>query len=306
LEQASALKLLHRTGIVEIGAPASTLVQGTLASARLHCLRHETLAASDLMRRFPAFRLPADYVGVCQPDGGWLAVDAAFNAWNSLATRAGAEIRNGDTVRAIEQRCGAVRIHTDDGIVEAGAAIVAVGAWTKSLLPALAAPLRVTREVMAWFEALDPALRAANQLPVFMLESRHGMHYAIPPGSTNVAGGIKVAKHHHRNQIVDPDDHDQTVSPADEALIRAALADHVPAVNGRLIAAKTCLYTVTPDGDFLIDRVPGSPSIIVVSACSGHGFKFAPVIGEILADLATRGDTDHDISRFKLGRFDQG
>jgi sarcosine oxidase len=306
LEEASALKLLHRTGIVEIGTPASTLVQGTLASARLHCLRHETLAASELMRRFPAFRLPADFVGVFQPDGGWLAVEAAFNAWISSAARAGAEIRIGATVRAIEQRPGGVRIHTDSGIVEAGAAIVTVGAWTKSLLPALAAPLRVTREVMGWFEALDPALRAGSHLPVFMLESRHGMHYAIPPSSANAADGIKAAKHHHRNEVVDPDDHDRTVSQADEALIRAALADHVPAANGRLIAAKTCLYTVTPDGDFIIDRVPGSPSIIVASACSGHGFKFAPVIGEILADLATRGDTDHDISRFKLGRFDQG
>ena len=86
-------------------------------------------------------------------------------------------------------------------------------------------------------------------------------------------------------------------------MIRAALADYLPAANGRLIAAKTCLYTMTPDGDFLIDRLPGAPSIIVASPCSGHGFKFAPVIGEILADLATTGATAHDIARFSLARF---
>ena len=126
-------------------------------------------------------------------------------------------------------------------------------------LPALAAPLRVTREVMGWFEARDPALCANDRLPVFMLESRHGLHYAIPPDSANGAGSIKVAKHHHRDETVDPDDYDRTVSPADVALIRAALVDHVPAANGPLIAAKTCLYTMTPDGHFLIDRLPGSP-----------------------------------------------
>jgi sarcosine oxidase len=304
LEQASGLALLHLTGIVEIGSPDSTLVRGTLASAHLHHIRHETLAAPELMRRFPAFKLPVDHVGVFQPDGGWLAVEPAFEAWISSAARAGAEIRTCDTVRTIEQRSGAVRIHTDNGIVEAGVAIVTVGAWTKLLMPALAAPLRVTREVMGWFEARDLALCANDRLPVFMLESRHGLHYAIPPNSANGAGGIKVAKHHHRDETVDPDDYDRTVSPADEALIRAALVDHVPAANGPLIAAKTCLYTMTPDGHFLIDRVPGSPQIIVASPCSGHGFKFAPVIGEILADLATQGDTCHDIARFKLARFD--
>jgi sarcosine oxidase len=102
---------------------------------------------------------------------------------------------------------------------------------------------------------------------------------------------------------VDPDHYDRTISPDDEALIRAALADHIPAANGRLIAAKTCLYTMTPDGDFLIDRLPGASNIIVASPCSGHGFKFAPLIGEILADLATVGSTRHDIARFRLARF---
>jgi sarcosine oxidase len=128
------------------------------------------------------------------------------------------------------------------------------------------------------------------------------MHYGIPPRET-IQAGIKIAKHHHRNETVDPDAYDRTVSAEDEALIRAALADHLPAANGRLVAAKTCLYTMAPDGHFVIDRFPGAPNIIVASPCSGHGFKFAPVIGEILADLAIRGATAHDIARFSLGRF---
>ena len=125
------------------------------------------------------------------------------------------------------------------------------------------------------------------------------MHYGVPPCG---GAGVKIAKHHHRDETVDPDAYDRTVSATDQQLIRAAVADHIPAANGRLIDAKTCLYTMTPDGDFVIDRLPGNPHVIVASACSGHGFKFGPVIGEILADLATAGNR-HDIGRFRLDRF---
>jgi sarcosine oxidase len=299
LEQASGRNLLHITGILEIGSPDGTLVRGTLASARFHRLEHDVLAAAELMRRFPAFKVPADYIGIFQPDGGWLALEAAFEAWMSLATRAGAQIRTGDAVRAIEECSGRVRISSDAGIVEAEVAIVAAGAWTNTLVPGL--PLRATRQVMAWFEA--PASCADDRLPVFMLESRHGRHYGIPPERAHVAAGIKIAKHHHRNETVDPDNYDRTVSHEDESVIRAALADHVPEANGRLLATKTCLYTMSPDDDFLVDRMPRSDRIIIACPCSGHGFKFAPVIGEILADLATRGETGHDIARFRLSRF---
>jgi sarcosine oxidase len=288
--------LLHVTGIVEIGPPAGVLVPGTLTSARLHGLPHEVLPASELMRRFPAFRVPPDYIGVAQPDGGFLEVEQSLEALLTLAKTAGAELRSGEAVRAIEPRGSAVRVVIEHGAVDAGAAIIATGPWTKSLFPAL--PLRVTREVTGWFAPADAA--ALARFPVFILESRHGIHYGIPPHRD---AGVKVAKHHHRDQAVDPDACDRTISAADESLIRAAIADHIPAANGQLIAAKTCLYTMTPDGDFLIDQLPGSPGIIVASPCSGHGFKFAPVIGEILADLATEGTTRHDIGRFRLARF---
>lgn len=302
LEIASGEALLHTTGIAEIGPPDGALVSGTLASSRLHGLRHEALSAPELMRRVPAFNLPPDYVAVLQPDGGYLEAEPSIAAMLTLATADGATIHAAETVQAIEPRTGSVRIVTDRGAVDAGAAIVAAGAWTTSLLPGLAVPLRVTREVMAWFETAGDAKLSADHLPVFIIESRHGMHYGIPPAASG-DGGIKIAKHHHRDETVDPDSCDRSVSAADEALIRAAVADHLPAANGRMIAAKTCLYTMTPDGDFLIDRLPGAHEVIVASPCSGHGFKFAPAIGEILADLATTGATRHDISRFRMARF---
>jgi sarcosine oxidase len=300
LEAEAGQPLLHVTGIVEIGPPEGLLVQGTLASSRRHDLPHEILAAGEVMRRYPAFRLPPHHVGVVQPDGGVLAVEAAVRAFLTLAQRSGAQLRTGETIRAIEPRGSGVRVITDHGTLDAGTAIVATGPWIASLLPELALPLRVTRQVTAWFAPSEPAQFAPDRFPVFLLESEYGIHYGFPRSGT---GGVKVAKHHHRDQCVDPETCDRTVSIDDEALIRAAVATYLPAANGPLTAAKTCLYTVAPDGDFIIDRAPQHPQLVVASACSGHGFKFAPVIGEILADLATAGTTRHDISRFSLTRF---
>jgi sarcosine oxidase len=135
---------------------------------------------------------------------------------------------------------------------------------------------------------------------VFLLHNQHGIYYGFPLDGVQ---GIKVAKHHHFDETVDAERYDRNVSPRDEAAIRAVLKAYLPGADGALIAAKTCLYTMTPNGDFLIDRLPGHPQIIIASPCSGHGFKFAPVIGEILADLATQGATAYDISRFSLARF---
>jgi sarcosine oxidase len=303
LEQASGRKLLHVTGIAEIGPPDGVLVQGTLASARLHALPHELLTAAELARRIPAFRLPPHYVGVLQPDGGFLEAEPAIHTFLTFAKNAGAEIRINERVHAIEPRADGVRIITDRGSIDSGTVIITAGPWTKSLLPDLPAPLRVTRQVMGWFTPVEPQLVASERFPAFLLESEHGIHYGFPPFGD---AQVKIAKHHHKDETVGPDTYDRTISTEDERLIRAAIVAHLPPANGELAAAQTCLYTMMPDDDFLIDRLPGCPQVIVASACSGHGFKFAPVIGEILADLAIGGTTTHDISRFRFSRGTRG
>jgi sarcosine oxidase len=301
VEAATGCNLLDVTGIAEIGPPNGALVTGTLAAAQTHDLPHTVLAASELMRRFPGFRVPAEYVGVVQQDGGLLRPEPAITALLHLAKAAGAELRTSERVRALELRPAGVRIVTDHGGIEARTAVVAAGPWAATLLPDLRARLRVTRQVMAWFDPVDAALFRPPHFPVFILESRHGMHYGFPVD----AFGVKVGKHHHRDETVDPDTYDRSVSAQDEAVIRTVLADHLPAANNRMCRAQTCLYTMTPDGHFLIDWVV-SPHIILVSACSGHGFKFAPAIGEIVADLAIQATTAHDIARFRLDRFERG
>ncbi len=290
LEARSGRSLLSVTGVLEIGAPESDLVAGTLRSSRLHNLAYEILDAPSLMRRFPAFRLPGDFVGVFQPDGGFVRAEPAVVALQALARRAGAELRMEERVLAVEPRRDGVLVKTQHGDIIAECAIVAAGPWLKSLLPQFPVPIRVTRQVLGWFE---PADRARAQFEVGR----------FPDGFPAETDGVKVAKHHHAGATVDPDHYDRAVSTADEDVIRTALKAHVPDAGGRLLAARTCLYTTTPDGDFILDRLPGCPQIIVASPCSGHGFKFAPVIGEILADLAVTGRTAHDISRFSFARF---
>jgi sarcosine oxidase len=298
LEARSGRKLMHTTGILEIGAPDSSVVSGTLLASRTHELAHDVMSAGETMARFPAFALPANYVGVFQPDGGFLAVEPALDAHIALAKAAGAHVQSRAPVLSIAQTATGVRVETADGHFEADQAIVSAGAWATKLLPQL--PLRVTREVVAWFETASADLFTPARFPVFLLETPYGQHYGFPSFGRR---GVKIAKHHHRDQTVDPDTVDRAVTPDDEALIRPAIASHIPSANGKLLSATTCLYTMTPDHDFIIDRLAGDNRIIVASPCSGHGFKFAPVLGEILADLAMHDATQHDISRFRLARF---
>jgi len=300
LEAASGRSLMTITGIAEIGRGDSELVQGTLASSRLHDLPHTILGAAELMQRYPAFRLPPDFVGVVQPDGGYLEAEPAIEAHLQLARSAGAEIRHNQRVLAIEPAAGGVRIFLNSGTIEAATAIVAVGPWLTSLLPDLPADLHVTRQAVLWVEPERRDLFLPDRFPVFMIETAHGIHYGFPLHGPD---GVKIAKHHHADEIVDPETYNREVTDKDEMIVRDVIAQYLPAADGKRLTGKTCLYTMSPDEDFVVDRMPSHPQIIVASPCSGHGFKFAPVIGEVLADLATQGTTEHDVSRFRLSRF---
>jgi sarcosine oxidase len=256
------------------------------------------LSANEAVQHFPAFRLPEDFVCVVQPDGGFVAVEGAMASMLQQAAAAYADVWSETVVQALTPVGGGVRMTTSRGDVEAKSAIIAAGPWIGRLVPDL--PLRVTRQVMTWFEPREPALFELGRFPVFLMRTPHGNHYGFP----SVDGGlVKIAKHHHLDETVDPDTVNRSVSSQDEAAVRAAVTEHIPAADGRLARAKTCLYTVTPDHDFIIDFAPGMPNLVLASVCSGHGFKFAPVVGEILADLATLRRTAHDIGRFRLARF---
>jgi sarcosine oxidase len=299
LERDSGQSLLTITGIAEIGVSGSTLVTGTLAASREHGLPHEVMAAQDFSRRYPAFRLPPDFVAVVQPDGGFVEADAGIRAHLRLAVAAGAEIRTGEQVLAIDERKNCVTIRTERGVIEAGRVIVTAGAWTTSLFPKLSLPLRPTRQVLLWMRPDRPELFKPGWFPVFMIESADGIHYGFPLHDEL----LKLAKHHHANEIADPDSYSRVVSKVDEDVILGPLARLLPAARGPVAASKTCLYTMAPHEDFVIDCTPGFGNVIVASPCSGHGFKFAPVIGQILTAMATGAKPAFDLRRFALDRL---
>lgn len=301
LEKASKRQLLRLTGIIEIGSPSGDLIRGTLAG-ETKGLAREQLDARALMRRYPAFRLPDTFVGVLQPDGGFIEASHAVAAMIDLAKTHGAEILTETKVNAIDLNASGIRLETSRGKLAADGAIIAAGPWMRSLLRdlKLSLPLAVTRQVVGWFKPRDPRLFAADCFPVFIMETPHGNHYGFPMYDDR---GLKFAKHHHVREEVDAADYRRAVSAEDEAIIRAPLADYLPAANGPLIEAQTCLYTMTPDDTFIIDQMPGFPQVVIASPCCGYGFKFAPVVGEILADLVRRGETAHDIQQFRLQRF---
>lgn len=305
IERETGTQLMRVTGIAEIGPPDSEIIRGTLRASREHDLPHTVLDAQSAMQRLPAFQLPRDYVAVLQPDGGYLFAERALSAFAQRAKDSGADLRTGEAVIDIVPRADGVTIKTDRGSIDAGSVVVTPGAWFHALLdrflPGFREPLKVQRQVLAWFEATDPGLFTPARFPVFILASEFGNHYGIPPHDiAPYRGLLKIAKHDFDGPRINPDGYDRTVGAEDEEAIRIVLRKHVPAANGRLAATKTCLYTTTADKDFLIDRVPGCPQIIFASPCSGHGFKFAPVIGEILADLVTN---DKRSLQFGLARL---
>lgn len=299
LERASGRKLLTITGIAEMGRPDSTLVAGTLRASQEHNLPHQVLTARELMRQYPAFRLPQDYVAVLQPDGGFVESEAGIRAHLQLATEAGAGVRTGERVLAIEDHGLGVQVRTERRVLEAARVIVTAGAWTTSLFPELALPLRPTRQVQLFVRPSQPELFRTGWFPVFMIESEQGIHYGFPLHDDL----LKVAKHHLSDDIVEPESYDRNVTEIDEALILEPLRRFLPAADGPVIVKKTCLYTMAPDGDFVIDRAPGNPNVVIASPCSGHGYKFAPALGQALVELAFGRRTSLDLSRFRIDRF---
>ncbi|MBE7246644.1 MAG: N-methyl-L-tryptophan oxidase [Actinomycetospora chiangmaiensis] len=291
--------LLTVTGIPEAGRPGSPLVEGSLLASREHGIPHEVLDAAAIGRRFPAFRLPEDWTGLFQPDGGFLRPERAIAAFVDGARAGGAQVWTGTRVAAIRPRPGAVTLDTDRGPVEAGRVVVATGPWIGAFAPELAPHLTLTRQVLGWFAPPDPAAVAPEHFPVFALDAAEDTWYGFPDFCGT---GVKAASHRMGRVLAQADELRQDGDDGDAAQIRAGLRV-VPGADGPLTRLRTCLYTRAPDEFFVIDRAAADPRIVLASPCSGHGFKFASVIGDILADLALEGRTGHDIARFGLGRF---
>jgi sarcosine oxidase len=304
LEARTGERILVTTGGVDIGRPESKTVRGSLASARTHDLDHELLDADGLMARFPGFRLPPESVAVYQPDAGFVLSERAVASYARLALDAGADLRGYEPLIDWQADGDGVAVRTQQGTYRARRLVISAGAWLGKLIPELATLALPERQVLLWSQTLRPERFAVGAFPVFILEVPEGLYYGFPEFGIP---GLKIGRMHHRRQRVDPDAWDRSAfEPQDEAMLRAATSRYLPDADGPALTRKTCLFTNTPDEHFIIDRLPSAPQVVVVSPCSGHGFKFASVVGEIAADLALDGTTYHDIEMFRIDRFAGG
>ena len=307
LEAQTGRSMLSQVGGLIIGRPTNTLFHGradfisrTIAAAERFAIDHEVLTAGEAMARFPQFRLTGDETCYFEPGAGFLRPEVCIAAQLDRAQALGATVRTGEMVRSIDAAADGVTVVTNAGTYSGGHAIVAAGAWLPGLLGGVfARTLRVYRQTLLWFDPDTPVAFEPDRFPIFIW--RHGdgddeHFYGVPV----VSRGVKLATEHF-DSVVGPDD--QRPEPA-AAEIAAVYDEHIRTrlrgISGRCLQATTCLYTVSPDFGFVIDRHPDWERVLVASPCSGHGFKHSAAVGESLAQLIISCDSDLDLSTFRI------
>ena len=300
IESVTGEQLLYKTGSIDTAPSGHEVFEGSLESCLLHDIPHRVLNHVQINEQFPGYQLPPGHMGLLQEDGGFVLSERSIVAYANAAMSAGAEIHAREIVLGYEPDQGGVRVFTDRGEYTAERLVITAGAWTAGMIPILEDLAVPERQVLAWLQPLDGSLYTPEVFPVFNAYFDEGRYYGFP-----VFGipGFKVGRYHHLEEVIDPDSEIKTVTGEDEAVLRSAVERYFPKANGTTMTLKTCMFTNTPDEHFIVDLLPGNTQVAVAAGFSGHGFKFASVIGEILADLAITGETEHNIDLLKIDRF---
>jgi sarcosine oxidase len=300
LEAETGRELLLQCGGLYGGRAESAVFDGALRSAQEHDLPHSVFDADEAARRFPALRLEPDMSVLHEEMAGLLYPERCIETHLSIAEGNGADLHFGERVVSWGTSA-AIEVETDTASYTCDRLVIAAGAWLPRLAPELELPLTIERNVLFWFDPLDPSDLGPDRLPVYIVEldEEHAFYgFPLLPGQ-----GAKIARH-HGGRPTDPDTVEREISEEDERPVREFAERHLPAAAGPRLDAKVCMYTNTPDFDFILDLHPSDPRVVVASPCSGHGFKFSNVMGSIAADLALAGGTEHDIGFISLARFD--
>ncbi|WP_076302092.1 N-methyl-L-tryptophan oxidase [Paenibacillus odorifer] len=298
-EQLSGIELLVRSGVLNLADSAVYSFSGRLAEAMKRKVQVQHLDAGEIRRRWPGLNIPETFAAMYEPDAGYLYSERCISAYRQLALGQGAELLTNTSVVNITARESSVTVHTTNGDYHGASAILSAGAWFGALAPFVHLPIKAIRKVVGWFES-SPAFAAGN-FPGFTLGAEEGGYYGFP----SIAGaGLKIGRHDtglewKPGTLLAPFGSETS----DEQDLRRVLETYMPGAAGRLLKGSVCKYEHTPDEDFIIDRHPLHSNVLVAGGFSGHGFKFSSVVGEILADLATSGATNHNIQPFALSRF---
>jgi monomeric sarcosine oxidase len=301
LESQAGRKLFNQIGLLELGPADGTVVPNVLSAAEQYEIPVESLDAPEVEKRWPGLRASQDFIGVFEPGAGYLLVEDCVQANLDAARDAGAAVRVDQEVTDVCSSGQTVTVQTSEGtILEAPCLVVAAGAWTARLLPELKTALTVRRKSLFWFANDDERYAAKNGFPVYLFELPHGIFYGFPQIEER---GVKFAEHSGGRTVDDPLTVDRSIDQEEKRRLVDVKSSFLPGVSSQVTHHAVCLYTMSPDEHFIVDRHPELPNVVFAAGLSGHGFKFVPVLGRALADLALDGGTDLPIDFLSLKRF---
>ncbi len=301
LESHLGRKLFHQIGLLELGPADGAVVPNVLSAAAQYQIPVESLDAASIEARWPGVRVDRDAVGVFEPGAGYLLVEDCVQAHLDAARATGAELLTDTEIVEVSTNEQTAIVRTsDDTEIEAKTVIMAAGAWSVKQLANLGVAFTIRRKSLFWFASDDEQYTVGSGLPVFLFELSNGIFYGFPKVDER---GVKFAEHTGGRTVEDPLTVDRTIDAEEQRRLVEVMSRYLPGVSANVTDHAVCLYTMSPDEHFIVDRHPEMPNVVFAAGLYGHGFKFVPVLGRALADLALDGGTDLPMDFFSLNRF---
>jgi len=309
LEWETGKQVYYKTGLLYAGNPNNEMIKGVERSAGLYNIDLDQMNIAAAADQFPQFKFPEDFEILLEPEAGFITPEKAIRLYASQAKKNGAAIHSNEKVIDWKKDKNIILLKTDKQTYQCDKLIITAGAWAGKMIPGLADKIKVTRQFVAWIKTKNDDQFELNKFPCWMIgdDEKHGCYYGFPLLDTKKFGepaGLKLA-HHFPLQITDPDNVNRQTTEDDIKNVQYCLVNYLPGALDSFLSNKICLYANSPDENFIIDKLPGfEDSVSIACGFSGHGFKFASVVGEILAELAIDGRTRFPIGFLSAKRFD--
>jgi sarcosine oxidase len=308
LEKETGEQVYFKTGLLYAGYSTNEIIKGVKLAASLYNIELEQLNKKDVENRFPHFNFSNSFEVFFEPDAGFLPPEKSIRLYADQAKKKGAEIHSNEKVIEWKKEGSSVIVKTDKNTYQCNKLIITAGAWAGKMIPGFNDKIKVTRQFVAWINPIHEKIFSLNNFPCWMIgdDDKHGCYYGFPLLDTSKFGepaGLKLA-HHYPGQITDPDNVNRQTTGEDLLNLKYCLDNYMPGTLNGIRSTKICLYANSPDENFIIDHLPGyEENVSIACGFSGHGFKFASVVGEILADLAIEGKTSLPIGFLNAKRF---